>query len=143
MNKTIMPEIFKTALNEQGFKTRQKKNDKTIMFWKDSSFKMSITFRGGLCEDFTVKAYVGTLSDNNMIRIGKACCIDVNPNLYMARLIVEKNEEGGYGLYVKIDYSCYTSSDVNKFIHCMIELLLVSYISASSYMRDKLGIINQ
>ena len=48
-------EVFRTALHEQGFCIHQKKNG-NITFWKDLSFKMSISFTGKQGESVIVKA---------------------------------------------------------------------------------------
>ena len=75
MKTTFIPEIFKTALNKQGFKTHQKKNG-DMTFWKVSSYKMSISFYGEEYRSFYIKAYVGGLYNEQEVKLGNICCIE-------------------------------------------------------------------
>lgn len=137
MKISFIPEIFKTALNEQGFNTHQKKNG-DLTFWKVPSYKMSISFYGEEHRSFYIKAYVGGLYNEQEVKLGNICCIENNPQMHMAKLVVEEGKNKS-SMYVKLGYTCYSEQEVRKFVQLMLDYLIVAYITASDYMRSRLN----
>lgn len=137
MKKIFIPEIFKTALNEQGFKTHQKKNG-DMTFWKVPSYKMSISFYGEESRSFYIKAYVGGLYNEQEVKLGNKCCIENNSHMHMAKLIVEEGKHKS-SMYVKLGYTCYSEQEVRKFVQLMLDYLIGADITASDYMRSRLN----
>ena len=137
MNQTFIPDSFRICLNEQGFKTHQKKNG-DMTFWKVPSYKMSISFYGEESRSFYIKAYVGGLYNEQEVKLGNKCCIENNSHMHMAKLIVEEGKHKS-SMYVKLGYTCYSEQEVRKFVQLMLDYLIGADITASDYMRSRLN----
>ena len=135
MKKSDIPEAVYATIKELGLKVRQQQNG-NISFWKSSNHPMSIVFLDEERSSFRIKLWIGNLADELQMKAAKACCIRLNPTLYLTKLAVEK-KRGSYGLCTVIDHMCYTQSEVRKFMPLATELIVMDSIKAINFMNEK------
>lgn len=135
MKKSDIPEAVYATIKELGFKVRQQQNG-NISFWKSSKHPMSIVFLDEEKSSFRIKLWIGNLADELQMKAAKACCIRLNPTLYLTKFAVEK-ERGSYGMCTVIDHMCYTQSEVRKFMPLATELIVMDSIKAINFMNEK------
>ena len=95
MKKSDIPEAVYATIKELGIKVRQQQNG-NISFWKSSNHPMSIVFLDEEKSSLRIKLWIGNLADELQMKAAKACCIRLNPTLYLTKFAVEK-KRGSYG----------------------------------------------
>lgn len=137
MKKPYIPDQISLTLKEHGYHTRQKRNG-DILFWNNPSHKMSVTFLNEERTSFDISFKIGELSNYHQYAVGLFCCASVNPTLLMAKLLVEEDNATQY-LCAKINYTCFTDSEANKFIKIALGFLYFAVETACEYMNKNVA----
>lgn len=139
MKKIDIPQTVYLAIRELGYKIRKKQNG-DITFWNTPKHPMSIEFFDENRTSFRTKLWIGDLSDESELKAAQLCCIEINPQLYLVKLVIEK-KRSKKGICAAIDYSCYSPRDVRKFIPMASELLIGCGVQCIDYMNEKVKTI--
>lgn len=137
MKKPNIPDQISLTLKEQGYHTRQKRNG-DILFWNNPSHKMSVSFLNEERTSFAICFKIGELSNDYQYAVGLSCCVNVNPTLLIAKLLVEEDNDTQY-LCAKTNYTCFTDSEANKFIKIALGLLYFAVETACEYMNKNVA----
>lgn len=108
----------------------------TFLFGKVQIIQCPLFFLDEEKSSFRIKLWIGNLADELQMKAAKACCIRLNPTLYLTKFAVEK-KRGSYGLCTIIDHMCYTQSEVRKFMPLATELIVMDSIKAINFMNEK------
>lgn len=136
MKKIDIPQTVCLAIKELGYKIQKKQNG-DITFWRSPIHPMSIEFFDEDKTSFRIKLWIGDISNESELQAAQSCCIEINPQLYLIKLVIEA-KKGKKGLCAVIDHTCFSQRDVCNFIPLANELLMECGIQSVDYMNDKI-----